>query len=72
MNKNKKIFNNNKYITTQENIKSERDSGKFNKNKILVTNNINSNDININDIVKQKYNLQFHSKLFSTLTNSNK
>ena len=72
LNKNKKIFNNNKYIITQENIKSERDSGKFNKNKILVTNNINSNDININDIVKQKYNLQFHSKLFSTLTNSNK
>ena len=78
LNKNKKNLKNNKYIITQENIRSEIDNGKFHKDKILLTNNkINNNDIsmnninNTNDSFKQKYNLPFRSKLFSTLTNNN-
>ena len=81
-NKNKKNFRKNNYMIRQENFQSERESENLNKNnKILLTSikvkdndninntNINSNDANINDIFKQKYNLQFRSKLFSTLNN---
>jgi len=76
-NKNKKIIRNNNYIIREENMQSERDSERLNiNNKKLLTSikmkdndNINSHDININDIFKQKYNFQFRSKLFSTLNN---
>ena len=79
MNKNKKNFNSNKYLIKQETINSERQSEKF-KNKLFLTNiknRDNDNDImnnnnDINELFKQKYNLQFHSKLFSTLINNNK
>ena len=71
MNKNKKNFNSNKYLIKQETINSERQSEKF-KNKLFLTNiknRDNDNDImnnnnDINELFKQKYNLQFHSKLF--------
>ena len=79
MNKNKKNFNSNKYLIKQETINSERQSEKF-KNKLFLTNiknrdnddDIMNNNNDINELFKQKYNLQFHSKLFSTLINNNK
>ena len=77
MNENQKNFVNNKYIIKQNTINSERPNEKF-KNKLLLTNiknKDNDSDIynnDINELFKQKYNLQFHSKLFSTLTNNNK
>ena len=78
LNENKNNLKNNKYRIKQENINSERQSGKFN-NKILLTsvkikdneNNINNNDLRINDFFRKKYNLQFHSNIYSTLTSSN-
>ena len=78
LNENKNNLKNNKYRIKQENINSERQSGKFN-NKILLTgvkikdneNNINNNDLRINDFFRKKYNLQIHSNIYSTLTNSN-
>jgi len=77
MNKNKKNFNSNKYLIKQEAINSERQSEKY-KNKLFLTNiknrdnDIMNNNNDINELFKQKYNLQFHSKLFSTLINNNK
>ena len=77
LNENQKNFVNNKYIIKQNTINSERPNEKF-KNKLLLTNiknKDNDSDIynnDINELFKQKYNLQFHSKLFSTLTNNNK
>ena len=76
LNENQKNFVNNKYIIKQNTINSERPNEKF-KNKLLLTNiknKDNDSDIynnDINELFKQKYNLQFHSKLFSTLTNNN-
>ena len=55
LNKNNKKINNNVLLTTAK-IDNNND------------NRINNNDIN--DIIKQKYHFQFHSKLFSTLTNN--
>ena len=77
MNKNKKNFNSNKYLIKQEAINSERQSEKY-KNKLFLTNiknrdnDIMNNNNDINELFKQKYNLQFHSKLFSSLINNNK
>ena len=80
----KKIFNSlnknsNKYIINQNTIRSERQSEKLKKKLLLtnVKNKDNDNDIynnnnDINELFKQKYNLQFHSKLFSILINNNK
>ena len=71
--------NSNKYIINQNTIRSERQSEKLKKKLLLtnVKNKDNDNDIynnnnDINELFKQKYNLQFHSKLFSILINNNK
>ena len=76
-NKNQRqIKNNNKYLIKPYNFNSEREN--YNKRILLTSQKIRDNDSNIinNDInnfsFKQKFNMQFHSKLFSSLTNNNK
>ena len=68
----------NKYILKPDNINSERKFGKLNKYKLLTNkkirditeNNNNKNNSEINEYFIRKNNSQFHSKLFSTLSNN--
>ena len=68
----------NKYILKPDNINSERKFGKLNKYKLLTNkkirditeNNNNINNSEINEYFIRKNNSQFHSKLFSTLSNN--
>ena len=62
----KKIFN-----SLNKNHKKLNNNNLFINAKINDINNDDRiNNIDINDLIKQKYHFQFHSKLFSTLTNN--